>query len=462
MPAIAILSGVLPSAQAEMNTRFPRNLEPIIVDSNISKGQLRIAAGARNFATGPGIDRGGVEWNGQHYRAMGTKLVQISQGGTITVLGDIGGSDQAAFDYSFDRLAIRSDEKLWYWDGTTLAQVTDEDLGTVVDHIWIDGYHMTTDGRFVAVTELNDPFEVKPLKYGSAESDPDPITGLIKVRGEAYVVGRYTIEVIRNIGGNGFPFQTIRGATIPFGCVNPNAKAHFGQAFAFVGGERNGPLGVHVAGQGTATKISTRTIDDALVRCPLSEACTVETRIYRDEERFIVHLQGRSFAYLLKASQAAGEPVWYELSSGQGERYRIRNAVQCGKRLIVSDVGTARLGILDDTDPLPWGDPVEWRFDVGQIFNEGRGVLLLGVELIALTGRGPFGGGEAFMSYTRDGMTFSMERSKSLGASAFRRKRVQWRPGLRIDNYLGLRFRGFGKGMPGIAACELTAEPLAS
>jgi hypothetical protein len=105
-----------------------------------------------------------------------------------------------------DTSAIRSSDQLYYWDGTTLTHVTDTDLGPVVDMLWIDGYTMTTDGTSIIVTELNDPTSVLPLKYGSAEEDPDMVTGLIKSRDEAYALGQYTIQVFQNVGGNGFPF----------------------------------------------------------------------------------------------------------------------------------------------------------------------------------------------------------------------------------------------------------------
>jgi hypothetical protein len=111
------------------------------------------------------------------------------------------------FDIAFQHIDRRSSDQLYYWDGTTLTHVTDTDLGPVVDMLWIDGYTMTTDGTSIIVTELNDPTSVLPLKYGSAEEDPDMVTGLIKARDEAYALGQYTIQVFQNVGGNGFPFQ---------------------------------------------------------------------------------------------------------------------------------------------------------------------------------------------------------------------------------------------------------------
>jgi hypothetical protein len=153
-------------------------------------------------------------------------------------------------------LIVRSSDQLYYWDGTTLTHVTDTDLGPVVDMLWIDGYTMTTDGTSIIVTELNDPTSVLPLKYGSAEEDPDMVTGLIKVKDEAIALGQYTIQFFQNVGGNGFPFQPVKSASIPVGCVGPTAKCLYGDSFAFVGSARNEAIGVYIAGSGTATRIS--------------------------------------------------------------------------------------------------------------------------------------------------------------------------------------------------------------
>jgi hypothetical protein len=76
MTALPLLSGVKAKGP-EWIDRHPLNLEPVPVDSGISKGQLRAAQGAVSYATGPGTDRGGIVWNNTHIRVMGTKLVQV-------------------------------------------------------------------------------------------------------------------------------------------------------------------------------------------------------------------------------------------------------------------------------------------------------------------------------------------------------------------------------------------------
>jgi hypothetical protein len=163
---IPILNGIYTDNTPELRTSYPVNLVPVPKQSGISNGFLRPGDGIVANGTGPGVDRGGVNWQGDLYRVMGTKLVEINSAGEVNILGDVGGPiDQlVTFDYSFDELAIASGGRLYYWDGSTLTQVTDPDLGVVLDVVWVDGYFMTTDGEFLIVTVLTDPMQVNPLK----------------------------------------------------------------------------------------------------------------------------------------------------------------------------------------------------------------------------------------------------------------------------------------------------------
>ena len=264
MAQIPILNGIYCAPNADFRTRYPRNLEPVPKKTGISDGFLRPADGIVSAGTGPGVDRGAYKWNNIHYRVMGTKLVQIDGSGAVTVLGDVGNGGQVTMDNGFDQLAIWSGGHLYYWNGSALSLVTDPDLGQVIDGCWIGGYFMSTDGAYLIVTELNDPTSVNPLKYGSSESDPDPIIAVRELRDEAVVFNRYTIEVFQNVGGDNFPFQRIDGAQVPFGAVGTHAVAAFAQSFAFVGNGKNDgrdePVSVYVMGGGTAEKIATAEI----------------------------------------------------------------------------------------------------------------------------------------------------------------------------------------------------------
>lgn len=464
MTAIPLLSGIAGTETGEFVKDYPLNLEPIIVDSEISRGQLRAASGAIQRGTGSGRDRGGIFWGGALYRVSGAVFGRVGADGSWNpVVGIDDTADRCIFDYSFDRLGVVSNGKLYYYSpsiipGDGFTQVLDPDLGTVIDMIWIDGYFMTTDGTYVVVTELSDSFSVKPLKYGSAEEDPDPITGLIKYREEAYVIGRFTTQVFENIGGNGFPFVDRKGAGFPFGCVGPAAKALFGDGFAFVGSARNEGLNVFAAGQGTAQTIGCRELCDALDALPDPSVVEVEARNSRAERRLFVHLPTETWVFLLNASTLAGEPIWYRMRT-DASGYRCRNAVDAYGETWVGDTQSGTFGTLTNDDARHFGIEPPWQFECGLLYNASLGAILHSVELVGLPGRG--GDGAVFLSMTRDGETFGAERSVRLLAGN-RSRRLAWRPHQRIGNYLGLRFRGTGASLPGIASCEAKLVGLSS
>lgn len=449
MPSIPLLGGMVANNQAEFVESVPLNLEPVAVDNKIASGQFRAPAGLIPHWTGPGDDRGGINWNGRQFRVMGTKLVEIGVG----IIGDVGPGGRVALDYGFDRLSIASNQKLFYYDDNGLTEVTDIDLGIVKDALWVDGYTMTTDGTFIVVTELSDPTAVNPLKYGTAEEDPDMITGLIKVRGEVYVLGRHTVELLQNVGGNGFPFGVVDGATIPYGCVSPSAKCHFAESFAFCGSARNEGLGIYVAGSGTAVKLSNRALDRALEQ--IADPTTIELEVWTflDEKRLLVHLNGETWVYVDGASRKAQERVWYRRTDCP------RHAVEVNGTWYAA-LGS-ELGILSNDVSTILDDPVQWRFDTPFVYADAQAVILGSIELIGLPGRMPAGEeATAYFSYSTDGQMWSREFMIRLGAAGNRRKRMQWRPNIRIPNYATFRFRGYDRSMPGFTKIEADVEPL--
>jgi hypothetical protein len=311
---IPILNGIFSDNTPELRTSYPVNFVPVPKVSGISNGFLRPGDGIVANGTGPGIDRGGINWQGSLYRVMGTKLVEVSSDGTVTTLGDVGGptTELVTMDYSFDRLAIASGGRLYYWNGA-LTQVTDPDLGVVLDVVWVDGYFMTTDGEFLIVTELSDPTQVNPLKYGSSEVDPDPVVALLKLRNEIYALNRNTIEVFDNVGGDLFPFARIDGAQIPKGVIGTQACCVYAETIAFLGSGRNEAPAIYSGISAVATKISTQEIDNLLLNYTEAQLAAVklEARNDKNHQHLYVHLPDRTVVFDAAASKALGEPVWF-------------------------------------------------------------------------------------------------------------------------------------------------------
>jgi len=465
---IPILSGIYADSAPELRVSYPVNLVPVPQKSGISNGFLRPGDGIIANGTGPGIDRGGVEWNGLCYRVMGTKLVSISNTGVITQLGDVGGSEDSlvTFDYSFDRLAIASGGNLYYWNGTLTQVVTDPDLGNVVDFAWVDGYFMTTDGEFLIVTELNDPFNVNPLKYGSSEVDPDPIVAVLKLRNEIHALNRHTIEVFDNIGGELFPFARIDGAQIQKGVIGTHACCVYMDRVAFLGSGRNEAPGIYVGASSVTQKISTQEIDGLLLTYTEQQLSKVklESRNDKSNQYLYVHLPDRTIVYDAAASEALGEQVWFTLSSSLAgfSQYRARNFVWAYDKWLVGDPQSGNVGYLSQSIGHHWGQQVRWEFGTVIVYNEGKGALFNQLELVSLTGSIALGKNpQISTSYSFDGLSWSQDRSISVGTSGNTKKRLSWFQQGHMRNWRIQRFRGDSDSHVSFARLEAQIEPLA-
>ena len=79
MVQIPILNGIYTDGSPNFRTSYPVNLVPVPKENGISSGFLRPADGLIATGTGPGVDRGGINWNdGNLYRVMGTKFCQVA------------------------------------------------------------------------------------------------------------------------------------------------------------------------------------------------------------------------------------------------------------------------------------------------------------------------------------------------------------------------------------------------
>lgn len=466
---IPILNGIYTDGDAEFRTSYPRNMVPVPKQQGISQGYLRPADGLIEIGTGPGVDRGGINWNGQHYRVMGSKLVRIESSGRVDELGDVGSVGQVTLDYSFDRLAIASGGRLFYWNGSTLVQVSDPDLGTVLDFVWVDGYFMTTDGSSLVVTQLNDPTQVDPLKYGSAEADPDPIKGLVKIRNEVYAINRYTIEVFQNVGGDYFPFERVEGAQVMRGAVGTYAACELqldtDVGVAFLGSARDEPPAVWFGINGASVQLSTREIDTLLQEYSEADLATavLETRTDKAHIWLYVHLPDQTLVYDAASSKVAGEQVWFTLDSGVGakETYRGRNFVWCYDQWNCGDPTTPIFGRTTGALSSHYGEVVGWEFGTLIVYNEGHGAIFHELELVCLTGRVELGADPTiWTSYTVDGQTWSQERPRPAGKIGERLKRLNWLQQGHMRHWRVQKFRGTSDTHISVARLEARIEGL--
>ena len=463
---IPILNGIYSDDSPDFRTSYPKNLIPVPKTTGISAGYLRPADGIEILGTGAAVDRGGINWDGILYRVMGSKLVSVDSSGAITTLGDVGGTtEQVTLNYSFDRLGIASNNNLFYWDKSTLTQVTDSDLLDVIDMIWVDGYFMTTDGEFIVVTELSDPTSVDPLKYGSSEASPDPIKALLKLRNEVYALNRYTIEVFDNIGGTGFPFQRIEGAQIDRGIIGTHACAVFLDTIAFLGSAREEAPAIWLGNNSTTVKISTREIDQLLLNYTETqlESVVLETRVDKSHRFLYIHLPDRTLLYDGASSRVLNTPVWAVLSSSLTafSQYKAKNFVYVYDKWICADPTSFKLGTVTDSISSHYGNDVEWQFGTSIIYNNSNNALFYELELVSLTGRVELGTTPTMSTqYSVDGVNWSQPRTIEVGTIGNRLKRLVWFHQGHIENFRLQRFRGTSEAHLSFARLEAQIESL--
>jgi len=467
---IPILNGIYTDNTPELRTSYPVNLVPVPKQSGISNGFLRPGDGIVANGTGPGVDRGGINWRGQLYRVMGTKLVEIDNVGAVTVLGDVGGptNQLVTFDYSFDLLAIASGGRLYYWNPltATLTQVTDPDLGVVLDVAWVDGYFMTTDGANLVVTELTDPTQVNPLKYGSSEVDPDPVVALIKLRNEVYALNSNTIEVFDNVGGELFPFARIDGAQVQKGVLGTHACCIFIDRIAFLGGGRNEAPSIYVGAAAKTEKLSTQEIDNLLLEYTEAQLALVklEARNDKNHQHLYVHLPDRTIVYDASASEALQTPVWFTLTTTLAgfAQYRARNMVWVYDKWMVGDPQSTNIGYLVQDTGHHWGQQVRWEFGTLIVYNESNGAIFNEMELVSLTGSIALGKNpQISTSYSLDGQSYSQEKFISVGTIGNRQKRLAWFQQGHMRNWRIQRFRGDSDAHVSYVRLEAQIEALA-
>lgn len=464
---IPLLRGIYADGSPTVRVSYPVNMIPVPGENGIASGHLRPADGIAAFATGQGIDRGAIVWNGTHYRVSGQKLISVSSAGVVTVLGDIPGTDLVRMDYSFDRLSIVANGHLYYLVGTVLSQVVDADIGTVNDALWVDGYFMATDGTTIAITELADPTSVSPLKYGSSEADPDAIQCLQKVQNEVHVVNRHTIEVLENVGGDFFPFARVKSALITKGAIGRRAACVFKESVAFVGGARNEALGIYLGRNAQTVKISTREVDRLLMEftdAQLADAL-IEPVVDDGAEFLFVHLPDRTIVYDAISSGAVEQPVWFVLTTSLVDfaRYRARNIVRANGAWIVGDPLSSAIGRWNADESRHYGVSIRWEFGTLMLRNSGKGALINQLELVALTGAAPAGTDPMVTtSYSLDGRSWSMDKAIRAGARGDTAKRLVWFGQGAWRNWRVQRFRGDSDSRLAALSIEAQIEALAS
>jgi hypothetical protein len=315
------------------------------------------------------------------------------------------------------------------------------------------------------VTELLDPTQINPLKYGSSEVDPDPVVALLKLRNEVYALNLNTIEVFDNVGGEFFPFQRIDGAQIQKGVLGTFACCVYLENIAFLGSGRNEAPGIYLGANAQAQKISTQEIDMILLNYTEAQLALVklEARNDKSHNHLYVHLPDKTLVFDASASKELGENVWFTLTTSVVgfNQYRARNLVWAYDRWLIGDPQSNSVGYMVQDIGSHYGQQVRWEFGTTIVYNEGNGAIFNELELVSLTGSVAIGKDPKIStSYSVDGKSWSQDRSISVGTTGNTRKRIVWFQQGHMRNWRIQRFRGDSDSHLSFARLEAQIEPL--
>jgi hypothetical protein len=241
--------------------------------------------------------------DGIAYTVASTTLYRVNSDGTTTSLGTISGVSKVSIADNGVQMCIvvpGSDAYIYTVSGGLVA-ITDTDfmttLGPSQQVVFVDGYFVHFNNSSAASTSpiffisaLKDGTAYDALDFGTAEADPDDITGIHINRSRLYIGGGRTIEPFANVGGSGFPFQRVQGAIVPKGVKAKFSLVEYDGSFVFVGGGENEQPSVWKFTGSSGQKISTAAIDNIIQALTDSEQKDIFCTVYSEHGGFFLNV----------------------------------------------------------------------------------------------------------------------------------------------------------------------------
>jgi len=459
--------GIANGLESDYRDNLPTNMYAVKKEILGAKGYMIEYPGLTLLGTGSGIDRSGVynERLGNQYRISGTKMVSVSTAGAVVELGTVPGESQARMEgfYSFNTQGVIADGKFFLYDTSAgFREVTDADLGSPIDGVWVDGYYFMTDGEYIFHTDIDDESAIDPLKFATAEFMPDPSNGLSKTQDNKVMVwGRYSLEYFVNDATSNFSFTRVQTRAQKIGIVATHAKCESGGNFFITGGYKDSAVGVYKIGIGTSIKVSTREIDKLIKEYsePELSDMRMEARTEDDITFVLVHLPGETLCFNESVAKSFGvELAWTKLKSDvQGDvTYRAINGVNDSRssEWVYGDKQGSNIGLLDNDVCTHYEEIAEWLLYTALLKIEKFSIDE--IELETIPGHTTDSEAKISFSLTYDGVIYGNEWFELYGEPGNYNRRFYLRRLGIVSDWVAFKFRGATKSRMAFALMEMT------
>ena len=227
----------------------------------------------------------------------------------------------------------------------TFDEITDADFvanGGAGDVEFIDDFLLfrAPDSGFFFLADIGSASSFDALQFANADTNPDPIVGMIAIQRLLIVFGSKSGEIWQNTGIAGVPFERIINGTFEEGCLNAATVAIEDNSVYWVSND----FTVRRLEGITPVRVSTHAIETALAASTVS---TLEAFTYD---------QGGHFFYVLTANEGTWVLdittfTWHERKTHLKPNWNARYHAKFANKELVGDFESNKIGYLSfDSD----------------------------------------------------------------------------------------------------------------
>jgi len=428
MPSIPFIKGDKVDDNTDFRDALPVNYYAVLRNVYGEKGYMLNYYGLSDFATGQGVSRGSI-WvartglEGQ-YRVTGTSLIKIDDDQTVTVLGEILGSDQVSMTYSLNNLAIVANGALYYYNPTDgFRQITDQTVGNPIDIVWADFRFVLTDGDLLFQSSSINEEAYEPLDFIGSDFQPDKIWGVgLNDDNELIAFNELTTEYFVNIGADNFSYKRIEQKAVKSGIAGTHAKAEFNDKWYALVRRSNTQYQFNIIQSGSTLTITSREIEKVLSKYTGEQLSKTVVEVFTKDSVtwMIAHLPNETLAYNETVAKSFGiDLAWSILKTDVygNKTYRGKDMTYDPRfsKWVIGDKLDDKIGFLDDSTCTHYEEIVE-----GLLFTPSfdmESLSLDSLKLKTIPGISPSNDATVFISRTDDLRVHSQEHIEQYGVN---------------------------------------------
>lgn len=456
-PVTLIKGDSLDAGNVDYRDSVPVNMYAVPRSILGASGYMYQFAGLSDFASGRGVDRGGLwcSYRGLegHYRVSGDKFISIDDNGGVAVLGTVSGTDQCTMTFTFNNIIILADRKLYYYNPTDgFRQITDGgNVGSPISVAFVAQFVVLTDGERIYHSQILNEESFPVENEAVAEFEPDDSLALRKNEdNELVVFGQFSIEhFIFNAATSGFAFSPLDRKASKLGVAGSNAIGELNSEWFIVGRRYETAPSCYSYLGGSSRKIASRNIEQVLKEYSYDQlsATTVDCITIDKVELVLFHFPNETYLFNKSIADMAGvDSAWSLLKTdvnGDAD-YRARNFVRdprIGGHWIVGDKLNGNIGLFDENESTQYGDIVEWL--MFSPFLKFESLSINSIEVDTISGiTGDIQDATVFVSNTEDGRTYGHEYTMLYGNQYDYNQRFIARALGYVRHWVGFKFRG--------------------